>query len=79
MRLALEGKSGLIEDVDYRGATVTAAFYPLDSMGMGLVVKQDTWEFQNPYRVMAFTDLSILLLLIALCTLFFQLRWININ
>lgn len=49
MRLALEGKSGVIEALDYRGEPVLAAYTPIDVHSWGLVSKIDLAEIRFHY------------------------------
>ncbi|MBT8004573.1 MAG: PAS domain S-box protein [Rhodospirillales bacterium] len=49
MRRALSGKFGIIEDLDYRGKKVIAAYQPVKSLGIGIVTKMDFEEIRRPY------------------------------
>jgi PAS domain S-box-containing protein len=49
MRLALEGKSGTIIGLDYRGETVVAAYEPVDILNFGIVAKIDLAEVRTPF------------------------------
>ena len=49
MRRALNGKSGTLIGLDYRGATVIAAHEPIPSLGWGIVAKIDLAEIRSPY------------------------------
>ncbi len=59
MRKALDGESGITEDVDYRGETVLAAYEPIAGLDLGIVTKQDVWELRQPYLVTGYVNLSI--------------------
>ncbi|MGH9467374.1 MAG: diguanylate cyclase domain-containing protein [Terriglobales bacterium] len=50
MALALDGKSGVADTIDYRGQRVLAAYAPIPGLGMGLVVKMDSRELYAPIR-----------------------------
>ena len=71
MSFAVEGKSGIISRVDYRGKNVMAAFTAI-APGMGLVVKEDTSELYSVIREQLKIALPALLLLIMLGILFLR-------
>lgn len=44
MSYALDGGKGVAETVDYRGQRVIAVYGPIDGLGLGMVLKQDSAE-----------------------------------
>ncbi|MGH9477274.1 MAG: diguanylate cyclase domain-containing protein [Terriglobales bacterium] len=50
MALALSGKTGIADTIDYRGERVLAAYAPVPGMGLGLVVKMDSRELYASIR-----------------------------
>lgn len=66
MRLALQGKSGTIIGLDYRGERVVAAYEPVPELDLGIVAKIDLVEIQAPYlRAGLISGLVALILAIA--------------
>jgi PAS domain S-box-containing protein len=50
MSLAVDGQTGTFKGLDYRDINVIAAYAPLTTTGLGLVVKKDTEELLAPIR-----------------------------
>ena len=69
MRRALRGLSGVITDLDYRGKTVLAAFYPIKQLGVGLVAKMDLEEIRRPFFLTGIVNASLTILIVILGTL----------
>ncbi len=61
---ALAGKTGLIDARDYRRENVIAAYAPIGSLGLGMVVKMDTAELYAPLRENLYTVLALMLLML---------------
>jgi len=59
MRLALLGKTGMVEAQDYRGEIVLAAYAPVEQLGWGVVAKIDMAEMRAPFLVSARDSLVI--------------------
>ena len=66
---ALQGESGVVKVIkDYRKENVIAAFGPIGSLGLGMVIKADTREFYLPIRQQLQQVLPLLLLLVIIGT-----------
>jgi len=73
MSYALRGKSGIIYARDYRRQDVVAAYSPIGSLGLGMVLKLDTDELYQPVREQFYYVLPLLMLTVLLGGLL--LRW----
>jgi len=69
MRRALSGQSGVIEDLDYRGERVIAAFQPVKQLNAGFVAKMDLKEIKSPYVLTGLLIVSLSIFIIVLGTL----------
>jgi len=64
MRLALEGLSGTIIALDYRGKTVVAAHEPVAVLNLGIVAKIDLAEVREPFIRAGFSAAAVALLVV---------------
>jgi diguanylate cyclase (GGDEF)-like protein len=69
MALALSGEQGLLRYKDFRGKEVIAAYGPVGTLGLGVVLKIDVEELYAPIRRQLEIVAPILLLLVAAGTL----------
>lgn len=61
-QMAIQGKTGVIEEADYRGVPVMAAYSWLPEMNWGFVVKQDRKELFKPVqRILTYLIIVILI------------------
>ena len=73
MQAALNGRSGLMTGLDYRGEVVLAAFEPIDVLDWGVVAKMDLNEVRKPFvQAGAAAGGLTLLLVLAGATLFLR-------
>ena len=74
MSYALKGKTGFVITHDYRDQEVVAAYAPVDTLGLGMVLKIDSVELYAPvwHQLRYLIPLMILLLSAALLAL----RWL---
>ena len=70
MRRALSGESGIIENLDYRGKRVVAAFQPLEQLDVGFVAKIDLEEIRSPYILTSAINITLTLFIVVLGILF---------
>lgn len=61
---AIEGRSGVVQTLDYRRQQVLAAYTPVSDMGLGLVLKIDTAELFKPLRDQLSYIVPLMLLLL---------------
>ncbi|RYZ79203.1 MAG: PAS domain-containing protein, partial [Moraxellaceae bacterium] len=74
MSRALLGESGVTKARDFRGIQVVAGFSPIDSLGLGLVVKADVIDAFAPIRYRLNLFAAVVILLVALGTLILRGR-----
>jgi len=74
MDYALAGEAGVLRAKDYRDETVVAAYMPLSTTGLGLVLKTDAAEL---FQTLSYQLRYVLLTLVALVVVgVFTLRWL---
>lgn len=64
MAHALLGERGTIEDRDFRGRPVIAAFTPVGTYGLGMAMKVDSYDLYGPIRARIRLILPVLALLV---------------
>ncbi|MES2299960.1 MAG: response regulator [Pseudomonadota bacterium] len=64
MNLAAQGKSGLFKGLDYSAHQVVAAYGPLNTTGLGLVIKENAEELMQPIRDQFRWSIPLLLVLV---------------
>ncbi len=72
MRLALQGKSGSLVGLDYRGETVLAAYESIAEFNLGVVAKIDLKEIQAPFFTAAWISSVIALFFVLIGAWAFQ-------
>ncbi len=76
MKYALEGKTGIISALDYRRERVVAAYAPVGTLGLGMVLKIDRSELYSP--VTGQLKFIIPLLIVLVLAGMLLLRWLLI-
>jgi two-component system, cell cycle sensor histidine kinase and response regulator CckA len=71
MRRALQGLSGTVIDIDYRGETVVAAYEPVAELDLGIVAKIDLSEIRAPFIRVGITAAIAALVVILVGTIVF--------
>jgi len=72
MRRALQGQSGTVMALDYRGMSVLAAFEPVPELSLGIVAKMDMAEVRAPYM-----KAGLIVVLLSIGLIFIAARLFN--
>ena len=72
MHKALQGESGLLIGLDYRGVEVIAAYEPVKLLNYGLVAKIDLSEIKKPFIYRAIQLILISITMVTIAALFFM-------
>lgn len=73
MRRALNGKTGTMQGLDYRGELVLAAYQPIPKLNWGIVAKIDLGEIRAPFIHTGILSMVLAALIVSVST-FFVLR-----
>jgi signal transduction histidine kinase len=71
MRRALQGQSGSLVGLDFRGVTVLAAYEPVAGLNWGIVAKVDLTELKTPFARAGTLAMTIAAIVVLVGALFF--------